>query len=59
MGARGDSPAHRQQVGAWHEFAHGWRVLLGASFGVGLGIAGLLTYNLQRKPAFFAYQRAK
>jgi MFS family permease len=28
------------------EFARGWRVLLGASFGVGLGIAGLLTYNL-------------
>jgi len=46
MGARGDSPAHRQQTGAWREFAHGWRVLLGASFGVGLGIAGLLTYNL-------------
>ena len=28
------------------EFAGGWRVLLGASFGVGLGISGLLTYNL-------------
>ena len=28
------------------EFARGGRVLCGATFGVGLGIAGLLTYNL-------------
>lgn len=28
------------------EFRHGWRALFGATFGVGLGIAGLLTYNL-------------
>jgi MFS family permease len=34
------------QAGARSEFARGWRVLLGATFGVGLGIAGLLTYNL-------------
>jgi len=32
--------------GSWAEFAHGWRVLAGASLGVGLGISGLLTYNL-------------
>jgi MFS family permease len=34
------------QFAGWAEFARGWRVLAGASFGVGLGIAGLLTYNL-------------
>jgi len=28
------------------EFAEGWRTLVGATFGVGLGISGLLTYNL-------------
>jgi MFS family permease len=28
------------------ELARGWRVLLGATIGVGLGISGLLTYNL-------------
>lgn len=27
------------------ELARGWRVVVGAAFGVGLGIAGLLTYN--------------
>ena len=29
-----------------NEFRRGWRVLLGGTFGVGLGISGLLTYNL-------------
>jgi MFS family permease len=35
-----------RRAGSWREFADHWRVLLGATFGVGLGIAGLLTYNL-------------
>jgi MFS family permease len=41
MGNFGTKPADPNR-----EFAGGWRVLLGASFGVGLGISGLLTYNL-------------
>ncbi|HTM96172.1 MAG TPA: MFS transporter [Croceibacterium sp.] len=28
------------------EFRHGWRVVVGAALGAGLGIAGLLTYNM-------------
>ena len=28
------------------EFRRGWRVVFGAAFGAGLGIAGLLTYNM-------------
>src|SRR6478735_1158760 len=35
-----------RERGARSEFARGWRVLAGAAFGVGLGISGLLTYNL-------------
>lgn len=35
-----------RRAGTWGEFSAGWRVLLGATFGAGLGIAGLLTYNL-------------
>jgi MFS family permease len=42
MEHRGDDLGHEP----WREFARGWRVLLGASLGVGLGISGLLTYNL-------------
>ena len=41
----GEANAVQGNVGG-SEFARGWRVLGGASFGVGLGIAGLLTYNL-------------
>jgi MFS family permease len=36
----------REAIGSRSEFTHGWRVLFGATFGVGLGISGLLTYNL-------------
>jgi MFS family permease len=45
---RDDGGDKMQRLGArtYVEFACGWRVLLGATFGVGLGIAGLLTYNL-------------
>jgi MFS family permease len=28
------------------EFRRGWRVVVGAAFGAGLGVAGLLTYNM-------------
>src|SRR5690349_5816092 len=39
-------PRRSQTIGGYDEFAKGWRVLAGATFGVGLGISGLLTYNL-------------
>jgi hypothetical protein len=42
----GELGMDERRPGTWSEFADGWRVLLGATFGVGLGIAGLLTYNL-------------
>lgn len=42
----GSASLSQQQRGSWRELVDGWRVLLGASFGVGLGISGLLTYNL-------------
>jgi MFS family permease len=45
MGIR-DVDRDGRRAGSWGEFAGGWRVLLGATFGVGLGIAGLPTYNL-------------
>jgi len=39
------APSDRR-IGGWSEFARGWRVLFGATLGVGLGISGLLTYNI-------------
>ncbi|MEO6040432.1 MAG: MFS transporter, partial [Croceibacterium sp.] len=46
MSTHGDDLAPEQGAGTGNEFARGWKVLLGASLGVGLGISGLLTYNL-------------
>ncbi|MEO6151608.1 MAG: MFS transporter [Croceibacterium sp.] len=46
MSPNGNGPAGDFADVASGEFARGWKVLGGASFGVGLGIAGLLTYNL-------------
>jgi len=40
------APQRHGNGGERNEFAQGWRVLAGATFGVGLGISGLLTYNL-------------
>lgn len=39
-------PDSASTVSAAGEFRHGWRVVVGAAFGAGLGIAGLLTYNM-------------
>ncbi|MEO6387348.1 MAG: MFS transporter [Croceibacterium sp.] len=39
-------PERQSLLNTRQEFARGWKVLFGATFGVGLGISGLLTYNL-------------
>ena len=46
MADTGELAPDNRRIGGWSEFARGWRVLFGATLGVGLGISGLLTYNI-------------